>query len=675
MCGIAGIVDVTRSTRKEDLRECVSRMSDTLIHRGPDDCGIWVDAENGVAFAHRRLSIIDLSPAGRQPMHSHCGRYIIVFNGEIYNFPALRRELEKEFPEGLAWRGHADTEVFLTGISQWGVKKALQKSVGMFAFALWDNKIKTLTLARDRMGEKPLYYGYTGNTLIFASELKALRAYPQFSAEIERNVIPLYLRHSYIPAPYSIYKGMYKLLPGCFVTIRDKKEISPFPTSTDENNNSQICRPIPYWSFESITQKVIEQPFSGTDEEAAEILENLLSEAVKGQMLADVPLGAFLSGGIDSSTIVALMQAHSNRPVKTFSIGFYEKTYNEAEYAEAVAKHLGTEHTEFYVTEKEAMSVIPLLPTLYDEPFADSSQIPTYLLSKLTRKHVTVSLSGDGGDELFCGYSRYISGCRLWKLIEWMSPFLRTGISCVISNLSEAFFDVVFFWLWPLLKKYSDADSKVGYNLCRIAEVIGANDSIEFYQRSRSHWKKPLLMVAKGEQAAKELAYIFTQKNGFFRKMLSTPILRQMMLLDTLTYLPDDILVKVDRAAMAVSLETRIPLLDHRIVEFAASLPHTITYRNGVGKQILRRVLFRYVPKQLVERPKMGFGIPLEHWLRGQLREWAEALLDASRLKQEGYFFPELIRQKWQEHLSGKRNWHYELWDILMFQAWLENEL
>jgi asparagine synthase (glutamine-hydrolysing) len=673
MCGIAGIFDGTRSIQKEDLTESVRRMGERLIHRGPNDSGLWIDEKNGIALAHRRLSIIDLSPAGHQPMVSHCGRYVIIFNGEIYNFPELCRELENEQPDGVAWCGHSDTEVFLTGISQWGVKKALQKSVGMFAFALWDNKIKALTLARDRMGEKPLYYGYAGSTLIFASELKALRAYPKFSAEIERNIIPLYLRHNYIPAPYSIYKGIYKLLPGCFVTIKNGKELSPFPASTYENNNSQICRPIPYWSFDSITQKGREEPFSGTDEEAAEILENLLSEAVKEQMIADVSLGAFLSGGIDSSIVVALMQAHSNRPVKTFSIGFYEKRYNEAEHAKAMAKHLETEHTEFYVTEKEAMSVIPLLPTLYDEPFSDSSQIPTYLLSKLTRNHVSVSLSGDGGDELFCGYSRYFSGCRLWKMVGWMPSFLRTALSQTLLDMPEFFLDRTFFWLSPLLKKYGDSDSNAGYNLSRVAEVIGVNDSIEFYQASRSHWKKPLLILAKGDQVLKELPYRFTQKNDFYGKLLNSPILRQMMMLDGLTYLPDDILVKVDRAAMAVSLESRMPLLDHRVVEFAASLPHTMNYRNGMGKQSLRRVLYRYVPKQLVERPKMGFGIPLEHWLRGHLREWAESLLDVSRLRREGYFHPEPIRQKWQEHLSGKRNWHYELWDVLMFQAWLEH--
>lgn len=675
MCGIAGIFDVTCCTQKEELQERVQRMNRKLSHRGPDNFGIWVAEQNGIAFAHRRLSVIDCSPAGNQPMISFCGRYVITFNGEIYNFPELRRALKQENNSEIAWRGHSDTEVFLAAISQWGLEKTLQKSVGMFAFALWDKKTKTLSLVRDRMGEKPLYYGYTGNVLIFASELKALRAYPEFFADIERNVIPLYLRHSYIPTPYSIYKGIYKLPPGCCLTLRNRKDISPFPASHDGSQNAQICHPVPYWSLDRITQQGMDDPFPGTTEEATEILERLLREAIQGQMIADVPLGAFLSGGIDSSTVVALMQAHSTRQVKTFSIGFYEEKYNEAEYAKAVAKHLGTEHTELYVTEEEALSVIPQLSSLYDEPFADSSQIPTYLLSKLTRNHVTVSLSGDGGDELFCGYSRYISGYLLWNIAGRMPPFLRTICSRTLLALSESFLDAAFCWLSPVLKKYGDSGSKAGYNLYKIAEIIGGNDFIEFYQTTMSHWKAPLLILPKNQHILNEIEYLFNQKNDFYRRLLKTPFLRQMMVLDILMYLPDDILVKVDRAAMAVSLETRMPLLDHRIVEFAGSLPLSLNYYNGVGKQLLRRILYRHVPRNFVERPKMGFGIPLGRWLRGQLREWAESLLTESRLKQEGFFRPEPIRKRWQEHMSGKRNWQYELWDILMFQAWLETNL
>ncbi|EDN70193.1 asparagine synthase (glutamine-hydrolyzing) [Beggiatoa sp. PS] len=644
-------------------------MGDKLIHRGPDDSGIWINKESGVAFVHRRLSIIDLSAAGHQPMVSHCGRYILVFNGEIYNFTELRQQLQEM--GGIPLQGHSDTEVFLTSISQWGIENTLQKSVGMFAFSLWDNKTKTLTLARDRMGEKPLYYGYVGKFLVFASELKALRVHPQFNAEIDREVISLYLRHNYIPAPYSIYKGIYKLYPGCVLTIQDKKEISPFPTT--DNMDLSKCSPRPYWSLEQITQKALENPFSGSDEEATEVLEQLLGESIRGQMIADVPLGAFLSGGIDSSTVVALMQANSVQPVRTFSIGFYEENYNEAKQAKAVAKHLGTEHTELYVTSNEAMSVIPQLSTLYDEPFADSSQIPTYLLSQLTRNHVTVSLSGDGGDELFCGYTRYFSGHRLWNMIKWMPVFMRKATSHTLSSLPESILDGAFFWLSPLLKKYG-YDSKIGYHLHRIAEVIGVENAMAFYQQAMSHWKNPLTILENDkEHLLQEPMYIYKQ-NHFHSKKLKKDILRQMMLFDALSYLPDDILVKVDRASMAVGLESRIPLLDHRIVEFAMSLPVKMNYQNGVGKRILRQVLYRYVPKNFVERPKMGFGIPLDNWLRSPLREWVESLLDKSRLQQEGYFHPEPILKKWQEHLSGQRNWQYELWDILMFQAWLEAE-
>lgn len=670
MCGIAGIFDLTRSTRKEELICFVRQMGDKLIHRGPNDSGIWINEESGIAFVHRRLSIIDLSPAGHQPMVSHCGRYVIIFNGEIYNFSELRQQLQER--SNIPLRGHSDTEIFLTGISQWGIENTLQKSVGMFAFALWDNKMKTLTLARDRMGEKPLYYGYVRKCLVFASELKALRAYPKFNAEIDREVISLYLRHNYIPAPYSIYKGIYKLYPGCFLTIQDKKEISPFPT-TEDNTDLSKYSPRPYWSLEQITQKALENPFAGTEEEASDILEQLLNESLRGQMIADVPLGAFLSGGIDSSTIVALMQANSSQPIKTFSIGFYEENYNEAKQAKAVAKHLGTEHTELYVTSNEAMSVIPQLPTLYDEPFADSSQIPTYLLSQLTKNHVTVSLSGDGGDELFCGYARYFSGHRLWNIIKWMPFFMRRATSHTLSSLPETVLEGAFFWLSPLLKKYG-YDNQIGYNLHRIAEVIDVENVVDFYQQAMSHWKNPLAILDNdNDYLLQEPMYIYKQ-NHFYNKKLKKNILRQMMLIDSLSYLPDDILVKVDRASMAVGLESRIPLLNHRIVEFAMSLPVEMNYQNGIGKKILKRVLYRYVPKELVERPKMGFGVPLDNWLRGPLKEWAESLLDKSRLQREGYFHPEPILKKWQEHLSGQRNWQYELWDILMFQAWLEAE-
>jgi asparagine synthase (glutamine-hydrolysing) len=670
MCGIAGIFDFTQSTTKDKLSQTVAKMGNRLNHRGPDNSGIWIDEKRGIALVHRRLAIIDLSPAGHQPMISHGGRYVIVFNGEIYNFRELRNELERETLE-IVWRGHSDTEVLLNCICHWGIAKTLPKVVGMFAFAVWDQKTKRLMLGRDRMGEKPLYYGYIGHSLIFGSELKALRAYPPFSGEIDRHIIALYLRHSYIPSPYSIYQGIYKLPPGCWISFQTQQAISPFPALTkDKNTDSHQYSPIPYWTLEIVTQKGLEKPFAGTEAEATDILESLLNQSIRGQMLADVPLGAFLSGGIDSSTVVALMQANSSQPVKTFSIGFHETNYNEAEHAKIIAKHLGTDHTELYVTAAEALAVIPQLPTFYDEPFADSSQIPTYLLSKLTKNQVTVSLSGDGGDELFCGYSRYFSGHQLWNMIKWMPASLRMATRHIILSLPEPLLDLAFFWLAPLFKKYGNPNSQAGYNLHRLAEVLGATNAVQFYQQAMSHWKSPLLILEKHSYSLTEPQYIFNQKKGFHKEIKH--ILQQMMLLDALSYLPDDILVKVDRASMAVSLESRIPLLDHRIVEFAFSLPVTMNYQDGVGKRLLRQILYRYVPKALVERPKMGFGIPLDSWLRGPLRDWAESLLNESKLKQKGYFFPKPIQQKWQEHLAGKKNWHYELWDILMFQAWLE---
>lgn len=665
MCGIAGIFDFTRSTGQEKLVQIVSNMGSKLIHRGPDDVGIWTSVENGVAFVHRRLSIIDLSPMGHQPMISHCGRYVIVFNGEIYNFLELRQQLENEQANGISLHGHSDTEVLLASVSHWGLEVTLQKIIGMFAFALWDNKTKAILLVRDRLGEKPLYYGYVGKYLVFASELKAFQVHPDFNAEIDREVMALYLRHNYIPAPYSIYKGIYKLQSGHFLAIHDRKDILSFPIHKNTSNS--------YWDICKITQMALENPFLGTDEEAANILEKLLSESVRGQMVADVPLGAFLSGGIDSSTVVALMQANSVQPIKTFSIGFHEEHYNEAKHARAVAKYLGTHHTELYVTAEDAISVIPQLPTLYDEPFADSSQIPTYLLSKLTRNYLTVSLSGDGGDELFCGYTRYFSGQRLWNAIKWMPAFSRRVASQILLRLPESWLNTACFWLSPLLRKYGYTD-QVGYHLRRIAEVMRANNVIGFYQIAMSHWKVPLSLLADSHLLLEEPDYIFREAHFYSERVRENNVLTQMMLLDILSYLPDNILVKLDRASMAVGLESRVPLLDHRIVEFALSLPVAMNYQHGVGKRILRRVLYRYVPKELVERPKMGFGIPLDIWLRGSLREWAESLLNESRLEREGYFRPEPIVRKWREHLSGKRNWQYELWDILMFQAWLEGK-
>jgi asparagine synthase (glutamine-hydrolysing) len=648
MCGISGFLDAAGQAGRDELQSAVTRMTATLTHRGPDDSGIWLDAESGMALGHRRLSIVDLSPQGHQPMHSACGRYVISFNGEIYNFKSLRREMESL---GETFRGRSDTEVMLAAIGRWGLEKALRQFNGMFAFALWDREEHQLHLVRDRLGEKPLYYGWMGKTFLFGSELKALRAHPAFKAEINRDVLALFLRHNYVPAPYSIYQGINKLLPGTCLTIK-QTDIGAMPS------------PIPYWSAREAAEQGIAKSFQGTQGDAIIQLETLLRDAVKLRMEADVPLGAFLSGGVDSSTVVALMQAQSARPVKTFTIGFYEDSYNEAEYAKEVAKHLGTEHTELYVTPEEAIAVIPRLPTLYDEPFSDSSQIPTFLISQLARRHVTVSLSGDGGDELFAGYNRYFLSRNIWNKIGWMSDSMRQIVARALMTLSPQTWETVFRTLGPVLPrefKLSNASDKVH----KLAEIMTVGSPEAMYLRFVSHFKEPASVVV----GSSEPPTLLTTRSQW----ADLPNFTQwMMFLDTKTYLPDDILTKVDRASMGVSLEARVPLLDHRVVEFAWRIPLSMKIRNSEGKWLLRQVLYKYVPKELIDRPKTGFGIPIDVWLRGPLRDWAESLLDEGRLRREGFFNPQPIREKLGEHLSGKRNWQYYLWDVLMFQAWNE---
>jgi asparagine synthase (glutamine-hydrolysing) len=648
MCGLAGFFRPGGLTQEAQAQ--ARHMADRIISRGPDDAGVWADEAAGIVLAHRRLSIVDLSPAGHQPMVSGSGRYVIAFNGEIYNHVQLREDLSRA---GLApaWRGHSDTETLLAGFDAWGVDVAVKRAVGMFAFALWDRQARTLTLVRDRLGEKPLYYGWQGGVLLFGSELKALKAHPAFEAEIDRDALALLMRHNAIPAPYSIYRGIHKLPPGTRLTLA-----------------SGQCdgAPQPYWDVRDVVARGLAHPFAGSPDDAVAALDHLLRQAVRQQMMADVPLGAFLSGGVDSSAVVALMQAQSNRPVRTFSIGFHEEGYNEAEHAKAVARHLRTEHTELYVTAQQAMDVIPRLPSLYCEPFADASQIPTFLVSRLARQYVTVALSGDGGDELFGGYQRYALGQRVWGQVSQLPLALRRALARSVTALPPPRWNQLLGPLRRLLPK-PWLSTNLGDKLHKGAELLAARTSTELYRSLVTHWPEPGVLVLGSHEPPTVLSDPALQP-------VTDHFLHQMMALDLMSYLPDDILVKVDRAAMGVSLETRVPLLDHRVVEFSWTLPWNYKVLAGEGKWPLRQVLYKYVPRELIERPKMGFGVPLDSWLRGPLRDWGESLLDESRLRQEGYFDTMSVRQKWQEHLAGQRNWQYLLWDVLMFQAWLEHQ-
>jgi asparagine synthase (glutamine-hydrolysing) len=639
MCGLAGFISRTSPADDQAMAAVAVRMTGAIAHRGPDDEGVWTDAAAGIALGHRRLSIIDLSAEGHQPMHSAGGAFVLVFNGEIYNFQEIRSDLERH---GHRFRGHSDTEVMLAAFEQWGVRRSVERFNGMFSFAVWDRRSRSLHLCRDRLGKKPLYYGWAGKTLLFASELKALHAHPAFQARIHRNVIPLYLRHGYIPAPYSIYEGIYKLPAAGLLTIREG----------DAGSNAP---PDVYWSVIDAARRSLAASIS-SESAAFEELESLLLNAVRIRMLADVPLGAFLSGGIDSSLVVAMMQSVSPIPVRTFSIGFNEASWNEAHHAEAVARHLGCEHTELYVTPDDALHVIPGLQDISDEPFADVSMIPTLLLSKLTRASVTVALSGDGGDELFGGYTAYDSCARYFERNRrWPPALRRITADCVVrmpAHLLNAALGTM---------KVRNA----GGRLHRTASVLAQTSPGVAYRAMLSHWEFPeAVAIGASEPGTAYADDTYAEVAGG-----EVPL---MMLLDAAVYLPDDILVKVDRASMAVSLESRCPLLDYRLFELAWKLPLSLKRRNGTGKWILKQLAYRRVPQELLDRPKTGFDIPTAEWLRGPLRQWGEDLLDPARLRRQGYLHPSPVRKAWAAHQSGEADNSQRLWNVLMFQEWLE---
>jgi asparagine synthase (glutamine-hydrolysing) len=616
MCGVAGFL--AADGLQSGASDVLEGMTRRLVHRGPDERGAWTDAAAGVALGHRRLSILDLSSAGSQPMHSHSGRYVLVTNGEIYNHLDTRAALAAEGVEP-AWRGHSDTETMLAAFDRWGIEAALQRFVGMFAFAAWDRQERRLTLARDRLGEKPLYYGRHGGTLLFGSELKALRAHPDCPASIDREQVATYLHRGYVPAPRSIYAGILKLPPGCLLQVGARPESGELPA------------PRAYWSLAQAADRGRERPFRGSDGDAVESLEQALARAVASQSVADVPLGAFLSGGIDSSTVVALMQKQSSKRVKTFAIGFEEDRFNEAPHARAVARHLGTDHTELIVTPREAMTAIQRLPSLYDEPFGDSSSIPTFLVAELARRDVTVSLSGDGGDELFGGYTRYGRAQRLWSLLRFLPPAGRKLVSTGVGGYLSRF-------------------------------IRSASPGALYDEVMLDPGATGLVAGVPGRPASASIGLVDPPGGRSFYEA--------MMVADGMTYLPDDILVKVDRASMGVSLESRVPFHDHRVVELAWTLPFHLKRRGGEGKWLLRRLLEKHVPAELLDRPKQGFGMPVGDWIRGPLREWAESLLDAAALAREGTFDAARVRERWRMHLNGETRSGEGLWRILMFRAW-----
>jgi len=638
MCGITGFWHIAGHQPAERMERLVAAMADSLAHRGPDDRGIWIDPDAAMAFGHRRLSIIDLSPAGHQPMISADGRFVMIYNGEVYSHEEIRPELEAR---GIMFRGRSDTEVILESFAAFGIEATLPRLIGMFAIALWDRRDRRLTLIRDRLGIKPLYWTLNDGVLIFGSELKALRAHPGFTPRIDRAATTSFLRHSYVPAPYTIYQNVQKLEPGCILTLAS-------------DGQPRIAR---FWDARDVARKARSHPLHGSDNDLIDQLEDLLEDAVGRRMIADVPLGAFLSGGIDSSTIAALMQKKNSGVVKTFSIGFDIAGFDESQHASAVARHLGTEHTELTVTAREALDTIPKLPDWYDEPFADSSQIPTCLVSAMTRRHVTVALSGDGGDELFAGYNRYMWATKIQRTLSLLPQPLRGMTAAAITAISPDRWSK-FVSALPGHLRFPQAGDK----LHKIANLLDAENADGLYRKLISHWEPSRIAPGAGE--IRGILFDDSVRKDF------PDLLDRMQFLDLVTYLPDDILTKIDRASMAASLEARVPLLDHRVVEFAWRLPQAAKIRNGRSKWLLRQVLYRHVPRELIERPKMGFTVPLGEWLRGPLRDWAESLLDEQRLREAGLVDAAIVRRYWQEHLAGTRNRQYPLWDVLMLEDW-----
>ena len=653
MCGIAGIF----STDGVD-RDLLSQMAGTLVHRGPDDQHIWADASAGIGFAHRRLSILDLSPEGRQPMQSADERYVICFNGEIYNHRQILAELEQS---GLApesgWRGHSDTEILLQAFVAWGVEAAISKAVGMFALALWDRKERQLHLARDRFGEKPLYYGWAGRDLLFGSELKALRCHPRFDPTINRTALKAFASRTYVPAPLSIYRTIYKLLPGSILTLSAAALQRPGTQPQVEGGSGpwQLRR---YWNYRDVVRNGLANPIADKVE-AIDLLEQALSQAIEGQSFADVPVGAFLSGGIDSSTIVALYQKYSTRPVCTYSVGFDEAGFDEAGHAKAVAAQLGTVHHEHYVTVAEARDVIPLLPSMFDEPFADSSQIPTYLISRFARRDVKVALTGDGGDELFGGYNRHVIAPRLWSRLRRVPRALRSLVAAPLSRIPPRTWDRIAQMTDGSGRPFTGARIQKGLRIARSASEV--DDIYLSFLDEWSHEENPVL------NSQGETGFDLNIGDGANDAV-------RIMYCDSVSYLPDDILAKVDRASMAVGLETRVPFLDHRVAAIAARIPISMKIRGGQGKHVLRQLLCREAPRQLFERPKAGFAIPIGQWIRGPLKPWAEELLDPKRMREDGWFDPAIVHRRWHDHLAGRRDSTPALWAVLMFQAWVREQ-